>query len=216
MTRPSVNRETAYDYHRKSRHKMIMDFLRDRDATISEISLELKIPYSTVHREVNHLIRTFQIYATGHARGKSPLYKCGSPDTAPPEVVLIDTGRPIELIDMVTKHVTSEPNGIATQLRYSVSAQDVTRTILRYLLLAARVANGTTDYKDELNDIRSKLVKDRDVLLVCVSIYEQMIENQKRWTHDELVRVGKLAKHDYESIDKLVKLTNPNDEKQYD
>lgn len=197
---------TASDAARKLRTKAYLDTLAEKDMTISELARATKQPYSTTHREINRLVTTFQVHPTGAMRNKAPVYRNGNANTSEPDLFMPSTQQSATILTLIQNHIDA---GFNQPTLAAKAAQSFTTMLVRYLTMCASVGKGSTRFtRDDIQALRNDFVDARNKLMNTVSMMEQMIENDKRWTQTEMRRIGQLPKHTSDDIDTITKTAN--------
>jgi len=205
-------RKEAYEAHKLARTELYLTALREKAMSTVELSKQLKIPYSTVYREVNELVRTYQIHATGETRKKAPLFRCGSPNDAAPDLFFPSLKRPVGLVEFAKTQMGAN----WPVAKSALAANEFIHLILLYLELATKFTEGMSVTKDDVQALRNKFVENKNLIETQLRMIDQMILNDKRWTIDELRRIGNLPGHTHadlvpiiDSFNAKVKATTP-------
>lgn len=199
---------TGRDLLVKERREQIKSLLRTKAMSVTEVATELNTPYSTMYREMQELIRSYQIHITGATKGKSPLYRCGSPETAPPDLYYPLLSRPVPLIDFIKDQIDKQ----FRRSNASVAANKLPVLLLGYLELAGKLGAGLAVSKDEVLALRNDFVQTMRSIDNIRTFFEQMIENDKRWDLNELRRIGQLPQHTRDELVELVDAFNSHNQ----
>lgn len=184
------------EVNKRARTGQLLRSLEHKPMTCNELADSLGYHYQTIYRDLKELMKSFQIYPTGQTRNGGILYKAGSSDNHPPELYHIEGAREVELMFILQGIISN--NFAPSHATTSVDRFPV--LMLRYLELCARLADGSPVTEETLNDLKEEMQLGLNRMKVVMSFFQQMLENDRRWTLAELTRIGSLPEYQYDQL----------------